>query len=87
MKQKLIKQALRYKQELKKHSFTAIASGIGFVIALSWRDFIVKLVDNAILKVGIQGESYFVYLISAVFVTGLGVIGLVIISKVGGKEK
>jgi len=82
MKQKILKHTKQYTKEFKKHSLTAIVSAIGFLIALSWRDFIVDVVNKFVVVLGITEQVYFFRFLTAVIITVLGVIGIIIISKI-----
>jgi len=82
MKDKIIRHTKYYSKEFKKHSLTAIVSAIGFLIALSWRDFIVDLINMIVINLGITEQLYLYKFISAIIITFLGVMGIIFISKI-----
>lgn len=65
-----------FKEEFKKQTVIAITAAFAFLIALIWRDYIMTIIktDNPTL-------------FSAIFITAICVIGLVIISKWSSTEK
>ena len=67
-------------EEFKKHSLVAITAAFGFLIALAWKEPIIELVGLIVAKIGIM-EGIYSGLISAVVVTIVAVLGLMIISK------
>jgi len=68
--------AAKLKKETQKAIVTAITAAFGFVIALVWKDVIVEYVNLITSSSPIQGP-----LISALIVTIIGVIGIIIVSK------
>jgi hypothetical protein len=60
---------------------TAIAAAFGFVIALTWNDFIKAAVDDFLLTIGATGTGYAVKLAAAVIVTIIGTIGILLVSR------
>ncbi|MCK5149529.1 hypothetical protein KAJ87_01235 [Candidatus Pacearchaeota archaeon] len=68
--------AKKLKREIKKSISTAIVAAFGFLIALSWRDVIKEYVNKISSLSPIQGN-----LISAVIITIISVIGILIITK------
>lgn len=71
----------KFQREFRKSLVTAITAAFGFLIALVWKDVITEYV-NVVTKISpFQGQ-----LISAMIVTLIGVIGILIISKLGVEE-
>ena len=70
----------RFHKEFKKHMVTAVSAAFGFLIALSWREPIKEGIDLIIKKIGIGNAVYFKF-ISAIIVTVIAVLGLMIVSK------
>ena len=71
----------KFNRELRKSLVTAITAAFGFLIALVWRDVITEYVNVATQISPIQGQ-----LISALIVTLICVLGILIISKLGVEE-
>lgn len=73
--------------QFKEHSSTAIIAALSFVIGLTWKDFIVKIVDN-ILKPHIGNKyPYLSELITAVVVTIFAIISMTFVSRWMKKEE
>jgi uncharacterized membrane protein len=68
--------ALKFRRELKKSTITAIIAAFGFLIALTWRDVITEWVT----KIS-ESSPFKNSLITAIIVTLISVIGIVIISN------
>ena len=72
----------KFKKEFKKQIRLAIAASVGFIIAYSWRDFIVVSVKSLV------GENFFINnqniinLSSALILTFIGVVIIFISSKI-----
>tara|TARA_Y100000310_G_C20121567_1_gene551705 strand:+ start:245 stop:574 length:330 start_codon:yes stop_codon:yes gene_type:complete len=73
--------ALRFKKEFKRHTVTAITAAFGFLVALSWRTPIQNSVNQAIISLGLVGKEIYVEYISALAITIIAVIAIMIVSK------
>jgi len=82
LKLKAKKSALKFKREFKKSTTTAIVAAFGFLIALTWRDVISEWVTKISSASPLQSN-----LISAVIITIISVIGILIISRLNNEEK
>lgn len=82
LKLKAKESALKFKQELKKSTTTAIVAAFGFLIALTWRDVITEWI-NKISEANPLKNSF----MSAIIVTFISVTGIVIISKFNNEER
>ena len=71
-----------FKKEFNNSLNTAIVAAFGFLIALTWRDVITEFVDKISAAAPVKGK-----LISALIVTLIGVLGILIISKVVAKKE
>ena len=60
---------------------TALAAAFGFVIALTWNDFIKSAIDDFLKAAGITGTGYIVRLEAAIIVTIVGVVGIILVSR------
>ena len=67
---------IKFKNELKKSTNTAIVAAFAFVIALAWRDVITEYAEKLTQLTPIQGK-----LITAIIVTIVCVIGILTITK------
>ena len=75
-KLKLKESAIEFRKELKKSVTTAIVAAFGFLIALTWRDFITEWVTKISEASPVQNS-----LITAVIITFVCVIGIFLVSK------
>ncbi|MAG50085.1 hypothetical protein CL621_00400 [archaeon] len=78
---------LKFRKAFRKHSITAIVAALGFLIALSWRDFISDTVNTIVSSLGVSEKLYLYKLLSAIIITILAIVGIMIISKLEIKEK
>ena len=67
--------------EFKKQTATAIIAAFGFLVALVWRDFILKLVENFSKTNLLEKYPYIAELYTAIIITIIAVIGIAIISR------
>tara|TARA_Y100000310_G_scaffold264470_1_gene275103 strand:+ start:1582 stop:1905 length:324 start_codon:yes stop_codon:yes gene_type:complete len=72
--------AKRFHVAFKKQIVVAVSAALGFLVALSWREPIKEVVDLLINKLGLAGAIGFKFL-SAVVVTLIAVVALMIVSK------
>ena len=73
--------------KFKEHTSTAIIAAFSFLIALAWRDLVIKLVENYIKPSTLMTHPYLSELISAFIVTIFSVLAIIFVSKWAGKEK
>ena len=69
--------AKKFKRELKKSVNTAIVAAFSFLIALAWRDVITGYVSKISELSPVKGQ-----LISAIIITIICVMGILIITKI-----
>ena len=60
---------------------TAIATAFGFVIALTWNDFIRISVNDFLASIGATGEGFTIRLAAALFITLIAMTGIILISR------
>tara|TARA_Y100000310_G_C20445188_1_gene698047 strand:+ start:358 stop:624 length:267 start_codon:yes stop_codon:yes gene_type:complete len=77
----------RFRLEFKTQLKIALMAAFGFLIALSWRDFLSEAVNHLITSLGLSGDLYLYKLISAIIITAIAVIGILIISKFSSEDK
>ena len=68
--------AKKFKNEFNKSLNTAIVAAFGFLIALAWRDVITEYVNSLTSVSPIHGN-----IISALIITVIGVVGIMIVTK------
>ena len=81
IKEKIKNSKHKLGKEFKKSISTAIVAAFGFIIALAWRDVITGYVQKIQETTPIRGE-----LISALFITIISVIGILLVSRFLGAE-
>jgi uncharacterized protein YacL len=69
------------REKFKEHASTAIIAALSFLIALSWRDFIVKLVKENVAISSLSNYPYLAELYTAIIVTIIAIIAISIVSK------
>ena len=78
----MVKVLSKFKMEFNNSVNTAIVAAFGFLIALSWRDFIIEWVNLISAYSPLQGQ-----LISTVIITVISVVGIIITTKVFSPKK
>ena len=73
--------ALKFRKEFKKQSLLAITAAFGFLVALSWREPISGGVNLIVSKLGVDDKLVYYQFLSAVIVTLIAVLVLMIVSK------
>ena len=79
--EKALSSAKKFKKEFNIAIKTAFLAAFGFLIALAWNDLITEYVNTISQSAPVQGKF-----ISALVVTLICVIGIVIISTIVGEE-
>ena len=69
--------AKKFNSELRKAVNTAIVAGFGFIVALTWRDVITEYINDLTALSPVQGKLF-----SAIIITLVSVVGILIITKV-----
>lgn len=82
-----IKSTAQFKKEFKNQTLIAITAALAFLIALSWRTPIEKSVNNLKISLGLVGESVFLEYLSAIFITLIAVIALIVVSYWNSDKK
>ncbi|MFZ5954853.1 MAG: DUF5654 family protein [Nanoarchaeota archaeon] len=80
------KEASNFKKEFKKQTFTAISAALGFLIALSWREPISDLITKIVEEAGLTKDLIRYKFLSAIIITVICVLFLIIISKWSSKN-
>lgn len=71
-----------YKTEVKKALLTAIVAAFSFLIALEWREVIKFYIDDLLVLTSLQSD-----IISALIVTLIGVLSILIFTKLLGEKE
>ena len=75
-----------FKKEFKKQLLFAVSAAFGFLMAFSWRDPIMDLIGVIVVGVGIDSPIYY-GVVSALMLTIVGVLFLMLVSKWASEEK
>lgn len=67
--------------QFKQHVTTAIIAAFSFLMALTWKDFIVHIVTDLTPKLTLEKHPYLADLYSAIIITIIAIIGIVLITK------
>lgn len=78
---KSFKRKKSFKQEFKSQLRLAIAAAVGFTIAFAWKDYVLFQANDSIQKLAILAP-YFSRFLGALLITLMGVIIILISSKV-----
>ncbi len=73
--------AAKFKKEFRSELVIAITAAFGFLIALSWRNPIQKTIDIIIRNLGLTGQAIYIEYLSALVITLLAVLVLMLVSK------
>jgi len=76
-----------FQREFKKHVIVAITAALGFLIALSWREPISELVGLIISRLGAGEEMLYYKFLSAIIVTVIAVLALILVSRWTSEKK
>ncbi|MBR9705089.1 hypothetical protein GOV12_06770 [Candidatus Pacearchaeota archaeon] len=72
---------LKFRNEFKIQTVAAITAAFAFLIALSWRVPIEKSVNGFIIKLNLQGSEMFIQYLSAILITIVAVVALILLSR------
>ena len=67
--------------KFKDHASTAIIAALSFLIAIAWKDLIVKLVKESINISALEKYPYLLELYTALIITVIAIVGIVVVSK------
>jgi len=82
-----VKKFKKFTSEFRKHMTTAITAAFAFLMAFVWRDAIQESINAFVTKLNIQIHNIYIYkILTAVIITLLCVIALIIVSKWGSRE-
>ncbi|MBD3252839.1 hypothetical protein GF386_03850 [Candidatus Pacearchaeota archaeon] len=78
--------ASKFQKEFRKQTVIAVTAAFAFLIALSWRNPIQELVDDIISELGLGGREIYIEFLSAITITIIGVLVLMLLSRWQAKE-
>ena len=73
--------------EVRKAVIGAVMAAFGFLIALVWRDVIQEFVNKIVVSLHIPESAAYYRLVSAILVTIICIVGIVLAGKFAVKEK
>lgn len=84
----VIRPAMGFKTEFKKHMVTAITAAFALIIALAWQDAIKEWISFFVARLGVLPQSVYLYKIYvAMAVTIVCVIAIILFSRWGAKQE
>ena len=87
MAKELKKHSSHVTSKFRDHATTAIIAALSFVIAIAWKDLIVKFVEEKVKILSIDTYPYLAELYTAIIVTIFAVVGIIIISTWATKKE
>ncbi len=81
------KSAFEFQREFRKQLVIGITAAFGFLIALAWRTPIESSIDFLVDKLGLKGGPIYWGFVSAIVVTIIAVLVLIIVTKWEGKDR
>ncbi|OIO80379.1 hypothetical protein AUJ84_03680 [Candidatus Pacearchaeota archaeon CG1_02_32_132] len=78
---KVLQRTKEIGSEFKKQASTAMIAGLSLLVALAWKDLIFKLIENYTSLTLLEKYPFIADLYTAVLLTLIGVIGIMIISR------
>ena len=72
----------KLKSEVKKHLSSALIAAFGLIAAIAWKDVLTEYIDGVVSLSPVKGK-----LISALIITTISLIAIIIIPKVTGHKK
>jgi len=69
------------KAQFRDHASTAIIAALGFVIAISWKDLIIKVIKTTTNLEVLEKYPYIAELYTAIIVTFVAIFGIAIIGR------
>ena len=71
----------KFKKEFRREVVVGVTAAFAFLIALSWRNPIQKSVDSLIANFGLTGKAIYIEYLSALLITLLAVLVLMLVSR------
>lgn len=77
----------KFKKEFRREVVVGVTAAFAFLIALSWRNPIQKSVDSLVTNFGLTGKAIYIEYLSALIITLLAVLVLMLISRWKSEEQ
>lgn len=81
LSQAVLEKSSEVRQEFKTQASGAIIAAFGFLIALVWKDLVTKIMENLTPPGLIATYPYIAQLYSAILVTFIAVVGIMLVSR------
>jgi len=81
------KRSKHLSSKFREHASTAIIAAFSFLIALAWKDLIVKFVNEKIKVSSVEKYPYIAELSSALIITVFAIIGIMFVARWVKKEE
>jgi len=78
---------ISFENEFKNQFKIAMIAALGFIVAFSWKDVIASIFNTIIKSLNITQNLYLYQIFSAIIVTIIAVILIIILSKINPKRK
>lgn len=85
--EKAKKNVMDFANRIRNRIAIAIGAAFGLVIALTWNDAIREGVNHLMNNLGITDTTYIYKIITAIIITIISVIGIIIVSRWAEKKK
>ena len=69
------------RDQFKQHATTAIIAALSFLIAISWKDLIVKVIKSSTKIELLEKYPYIAEFYTAIIITVIAIAGIAIVSK------
>jgi len=79
--ERTVSSTVKFRKEFREELVIAITAAFGFLVALSWRSPIKKSIDGLIEKLGLVGKAVYIEYLSALVITLLAVLVLMMVSR------
>jgi len=87
IKEHISKKTEKLRLEMRKAIVGAIVASFGVLIALVWKDVVTNFVNKIVSALNIPESAAYYHLISAVIVTVVCVIGIIIVGRFSVQEQ
>ena len=75
------RRSLNVASKFREHASTAIIAALSFLIALAWKDLITKIFQENIKISSLERYPYLAELYSAILITFLAILAIMVVSK------
>lgn len=85
IRERIHQETVFFRTQSKQQVATAVIAAFGFLLALSWRDIIAKIVNSLSNKDFLSNYPYFADVYSITLITAISVAGIILVSRWAGK--